>query len=876
MTRDTRRRGAEHATDPQRALDPQRTVEIDAERLFHAARELPEAERGAYVTRLCAGRDELRREVESLLAAAGAASVLDGAPLGFTRSAAASTSELLLGTRIGPYQLESLVAEGGMGVIFRARQDEPQRLVALKLLRSALATPQALRRFQHEVELLARLQHPGIAQVYQAGLHAVGALQLPWFALELVDGARTLIEYATVARLSETQRLELFLQVVDAVQHAHQRGVIHRDLKPSNLLVDAHGRAKVIDFGVARAAAEPGAPTAFTTEAGRLVGTLQYMSPEQCSGDPGAIDVRSDVYALGLVLYELLCERVPYRVPDSSMAAAALVIQATAPQRPRNVIPGLDADLETILDKALAKEREQRYDSALALARDVRHFLAREPIEARPASVWYVLRKRAARNPLATGLGVALAAALPLFVVLLGILYARAERERALAEVEARDARVHSELLQDVVLGFRAPVPWEREAAVDPGADALALFEQRIDTAVRPERRPVLWHALAQAYTGRGEQRRALEVWQRVEQQLGPGPFDGAAAAVHLAVLRGQANAWRELGDWERAGGYAEAYVAQGASGVERCEAYALLGQCRRRRLDFDGADAAYGEALAAARAVADYPRRSYISLLKEHADLLKLAGEYARARAAYLDVLGAIDVHPAMLRGVRNALAGVYYRGGEYELAHALYTQLSASAASDSRGGLETPLHMLNNQALCLGLLGRVDDALASFETVLAGKRAAYGAEHVQVGHSLHDRALVLLRAQRIDDAGRDALAALALLERADPDVRDEYLGAVHGLLGEIELARGGCTEARREFESARAARSRWLPSTHHGVVELDVLLAACALRCGDRQRGRADGAAGLARLAAVSGLDPRVGERLRAALAAAERPPK
>jgi len=311
-------------------------------------------------------------------------------------------------------------------------------------MKRGVAFKSALRRFEHEAQLLARLRHPAIAQVHEAGTYDDGTGGVPYFAMEYIPQATPFTEYATANKLATRQRLELFIQVCEAVHHGHQKGIIHRDLKPSNILVDSAGQPKVIDFGVARSTDSDVALTTMETSVGQLIGTLQYMSPEQCAADPHDLDIRSDVYSLGAVLYELLCGRVPYEVSSVQVYEAVHVIREQTPTRPRTIDRTLRGDLETTVLKALEKDRERRYQSAVGLARDIRHYLAGEPIEAKRDSEWYVLRKTLWRYKVPVGVSAA-------FVVLLAVasavslaMWQRAVADRKVAqfaEQEARDAQ---------------------------------------------------------------------------------------------------------------------------------------------------------------------------------------------------------------------------------------------------------------------------------------------------------------------------------------------------------------------------------------------------------------------------------------------------
>lgn len=431
------------------------------EELFAEAIERPSAERDAFLREHCGDDAEMLEELRRLIRGDELAGEdflrLPPPDPRWAEVLRAPAVDPLIGARLAGFTIQRLLARGGMGTVYLAEQERPHRQVALKVLHTGLWSRSAAKRFEFESQVLAHLSHPHIAQVYEAGTArlepAAGGGQVrevPYFAMEYVPEARTLTQYAAEHQLGLEERLKQFLQVCDAVHHGHQKGIIHRDLKPANLLVDAEGRAKVIDFGVARAVDGDVARTTMHTEAGHLVGTLAYMSPEQCEADPHAIDVRSDLYSLGVVLYELLCGRLPYDVSKTSVYAATRVIREAAPARPSVVTggdsgcPAVRGDLETILLKALEKDRADRYQSAEALARDLRHYLAGELIEAQAPTVTRVVLRFVRRY---RSLCIAMAG---LFTVLIAgvaigsFLAVSASRAKAAAEAHAYAAKIQA------------------------------------------------------------------------------------------------------------------------------------------------------------------------------------------------------------------------------------------------------------------------------------------------------------------------------------------------------------------------------------------------------------------------------------------------
>jgi len=411
--------------------------------IFHEAAELDGAARSAFLDQACAGDAQLRHEVESLLAhdrdddrddtfAEGRLGVGHELIADAIESPDAALNDLAaqVPVTIGRYRILEPIGEGGMGTVYAAEQDHPRRRVALKMIRPGVLSPSLLRRFQFEAEVLGRLQHPGIAQIHEAGEIETDAGRQPYFAMEFIVGDE-LRAYTRKHALDTGARLELVARICDAIHHAHQKGIVHRDLKPDNVLVVDEpaatsvgrrdefatlGQPKVLDFGVARATDSDIQVTTVQTDVSKIIGTVPYMSPEQIVGDVQQLDTRSDIYALGVILYELLTGRTPFDLRHKPIPEAARIIREEEPTRLCSIDADFRGDIDAIVCKALEKDRERRYSSAADMAADIRRYLAHEPIAAHPPSTFYQLRKFAKRNRgLVAGLGLAI------FVLIAGI-----------------------------------------------------------------------------------------------------------------------------------------------------------------------------------------------------------------------------------------------------------------------------------------------------------------------------------------------------------------------------------------------------------------------------------------------------------------------
>jgi len=352
----------------------------------------------------------------------------------------AEEARLAPGTLVGDVTITRFLAEGGMGCVYEGRQGLPARTVAVKVLRPGSLSPAAARRFLHEAHVLGRLSHPGIARIYSVGMHRTADGTLPCFVMEYVEAATPITADADARRLPLRDRVRLFRDVCEAVAHGHQRGVIHRDLKPGNILVDAAGRPKVIDFGVARCTEGDAAATTMHTAVGQLVGTLHYMSPEQCDEAADDVDVRADVYSLGVVLHELLVGRLPYDVVGKPMHRVASMIREVEPRRIGLLDRRLRGDLETIVATCLEKDRARRYSSAAELEADLGRWLKGEPIAAARPGLAESLVRLARRHRVATAAAAAVTAAVLAGTAGIAIFAVQADQARRQSVQLAREA----------------------------------------------------------------------------------------------------------------------------------------------------------------------------------------------------------------------------------------------------------------------------------------------------------------------------------------------------------------------------------------------------------------------------------------------------
>ena len=422
--------------------------------------------------------------------------------------------EPVLPEKIERYTIDGLIGMGGMGIVYRGRQPSPRREVAVKVMRPGVVSADKLQRFLFEVEMLGKLDHPGIAKIFEAGSHDSELGPVPFFAMELVEG-RTLMDYARESELSRADEVELMILLCEAVQHAHERGIVHRDLKPANIVVTEAGRPKILDFGVARPTDYDVHAGARLTQTGQLIGTLAYMSPEQLIGDGSHVDTRSDVYSLGAVAYELLTGQPPFDLEGKSLPEAARFLAERTPLPAGSVRATLKGDLETILHKALEKDPDRRYASANELATDLRHYLSSEAILARPPSTLYRLRMFARRRKALVASG--LAALLALGIGFGASLWALVEVRTAHAAVDRMEMKTANTPMD----GFFGEIPpelkdlyddvREKKTANTPDAEILELMRDEVPRRFhdQPEALVAAYWWLGKAFKGCGQPKQA-------------------------------------------------------------------------------------------------------------------------------------------------------------------------------------------------------------------------------------------------------------------------------------------------------------------------------------------------------------------------------
>lgn len=682
------------------------------------------------------------------------------------------------------YEIRREVHRGGQGVVYEAVQQSTNRTVAVKVLHGgAFADPRSRPRFEREVQILSQLRHPNVVTIHDSGV----ADGCAYFVMDFVNG-RPLDRFVAGGDRAIRPTLELFAKICDAVNAAHLRGVIHRDLKPGNILVDPGGEPHVVDFGLAKVSeydtmAADGSSA--VTLSGQFVGSLPWASPEQASGDPSAIDTRTDVYALGVLLYHMLTGRFPYRV-SGNMRDVLDSIMAAEPARPGAVRREIDNEVETIVLKCLAKSPERRYQSAGELARDVRNYLSGQPIEAKRDSAWYLLRKSLQRYRLATGVAAAFVLLIAGSTASLSILYRRADAEARRADGEAAAART---------------------AQADAEAALAAELNQRRLTSIHAE----------QAQAGARTEKKLAEFLLDVLSTAGSGELEQDATvrdALHWAAAR--------IDDR-----FADQPEMQARLHEDVGDALKDLG-------DFESAARHHRAAVAIRTRVLGPEHVNTLNAAMKLANVLTHLARYAEAVSALetvVDRFRSLDGPEATTTlSAMNGLALAYHELGRFDDAEQLLADVvERGRRAWGENDLST-LTTMGNLARTVCERGRHDEADALFRKVLSAQRAHYGDDHPHTIATINNLASLMLRQSQYDDAlplFEEAFERrLQTVGHAHPQTCQAMtnLGVVYERIGRLEDAE--CLH-RDAYLAQRSELGAGHPSTLHAMCNLAHVLS-------------------------------------------------
>ncbi len=738
--------------------------------------------------------------------------------------------------RLGPFRILQVLGEGGMGIVYEAEEIGPvRRRVALKVIRAGLASKDVLARFDAERQALAVMNHPGIAKVLHAGETESGQ---PYFAMELVNGL-PITQYCDTRMLPVRQRVELFIAVCLAVQHAHMKGVIHRDIKPSNVLVTEHDggpQPKIIDFGVAKALGQQFTEKTLVTQWGQAIGTAAYMPPEQADSSGIDVDTRADIYSLGVMLYEVLVGRLPVDAAslalhvfltrlmtgESKVPRPSARLQALGDERgtialmrrtdPQHLWRDLRGDLDWIVMKAMDPDRARRYETANGLASDLRRYLAHEPIAARPPSAGYRLGKFVRRHRAGVLAASAMTAALLASSVLATIGMVRATRAEQQAQQEAAAARAVTDFLVDL---FRVSDPAQGRGSAVTAREILDRGTQRITRELTGQ--PLI-------------QGRIMHTMGTVHAAL--GLYDPARK------LLGDALAVRER--------------ALGPDDLSVAQTLTALGDVAREKGDFDEADRYFRRALAIRERALGREHIDVGGTLSGLAALRFKQGRNAEAESLYIRVLdiGRLAPNPNDSRRGRDlmGLAIAYWSQGRYAEAEPLMREAVAIYERSYGSDHPTVAATLNNLGALYWTLERHGDALPLYERTRAIFERTLGPEHPNVASVLNNLGEVYWKLHRYDEAEPLFRRALQIKERVLAAGHPSIAVTLNGLAGLLRDQRR-FAEAEPLYRRALAIREKAFGPKDANVAETLRDLAELM-----RRTGRVEDAATLeARLTVV-----------------------
>ncbi len=745
--------------------------------------------------------------------------------------------------RIGPYHITRVIGEGGMGVVYEAEQKKPvRRRVAVKMMKLGMDTREVVKRFEAERQALAVMDHPNIAKVFDGGATDEGR---PYFVMELMPGT-PITRFCDARELTTRERIELCISVCRAIQHAHQKGVVHRDLKPSNVLVrsgETGPMVKVIDFGIAKAVGSAVADQTALTRLGQFVGTPEYMSPEQAEGSMD-VDTRTDIYSLGVLLYELLVGAPPLdfgAVPDPAVAYALREREAERPSTRLtrlgsdaddiagrrgtdrlSLIRELKGDLDWIVMKAIDKDRSHRYETANGLAMDLERYLANEPVFARPPSATYRLRKFVRRHRLSVAFSTALALLIVSFAVATAVQANLVARERDRAESAATRAAAINDFMEETLL---SPDPLSGEGRDVTVAEALGAAAARVDSTLgdTPETAATARAAIGWAYHRLGRYTEAepllRDALRQREELLAERDPELAESAFQWASQRHVA------GDYAEAETYHQRAlrIREGVTGQEESvvESHIALGRLFTEVGRLDEAEEQLRTALALAEAH-DRESRTVAAInnhlgvvlwnkgeLDDVAPIWERALELRRAR------LG--DEHPEVGETMNN-LAVLYDNTGRAEEAEPLYRQALALQRELLGPEHEEVTSIMTNLAILLDEAGKWDEAEQLYRDVLAIDSRRLGQGHLFVGYDLVNLGAFLCNVGKAEE-GTPAM------ERSIP-LHEDNLEPDHWRIGNARQWYGFCltkltrfAEAEEQIRAGMTLLSDALGADHYRV---------------------------------------------------------
>jgi serine/threonine protein kinase/tetratricopeptide (TPR) repeat protein len=829
--------------------------------IFLQAVELPLSERSAFLDQACGNDPAVRRAVEELLKAEDeAGAFLAGPTVAPARQNVISS--VGPGTRIGPYKLLQLIGEGGFGEVFMAEQETPvRRRVALKVIKAGMDSKQIVARFEAERQALAMMEHPNIARVFDAGTTELG---LPYFVMELVKGV-PVTQYCDEHRLTLRERLELFIPICQAVQHAHQKGVIHRDIKPSNVLVASHdgvASVKVIDFGIAKAMQTPLTNKTLFTEFRQLVGTPEYMSPEQAEFSSLDVDTRSDVYSLGVLLYELLAGAPPFDSRDlrsRAMDEMARIIREVDPPKPSTRVSTMETlgsiaamrqseparltgaiqgELDWIVMKCLEKDRSRRYESPSALAADISRHIAGEAVNAGPPSRMYRFRKSFRRHRtayLATTI-VAVALIAGLVVALLGLREARKQRDIAIAamtsEAEAREYEKQTDTFLTELLTSVEPAEQRGKEVmvkelIDRGVDQLAASPPKHSVAEASLR-----FTFARAYASLGQ-------WPKSRDQLllASRAYESARGSDYIGTLKTRSNlgkAYAELGELDLAEKTLKDIIPrlQRSLGQEHDEvltAQADLGQVLIGANKLDEASALLEPLAARAKQQQGANSDASIQFVSYLADLKYARGDLDGSIDTLKDVLDLTrkvhgEDHPNSISILQN-LANALNQSGRVREAEP-YLRKAAELAKKVLGENHADtLRTQQNLALNFWHQGKLNDSKELYDAILPPMRTILGDDNPSTLNARSNYGLVLQDMGRLDDAEQVFIDVADRYKRTQGEDYPNYLITLNNI-AMVKLLKNDLPDAEKRWKEILPNLVRVMGDDHPNTHSLRMRL--------------------------------------------------